>query len=201
MRDAITETAPTSLHRKHRTVALACTAFFLTMFGAAFAAVPLYDWFCRATGLGGTTQVASQAPVRVLDRTMTVRFDANVAPGLAWRFEPVATTVRVRLGEPHVATYRVRNLASVPTTGTASYNVTPLNAGIYFHKIQCFCFTEQTLQPGETQEFTVSFFVDPELADDRGMVTLDTITLSYTFFATRTQQRPVAEAPRASAVQ
>jgi cytochrome c oxidase assembly protein subunit 11 len=145
--------------------------------------------------------VAAQAPTRVLDRTVTVRFDANVAPGLAWRFEPVATTLRVRLGEPHVATYRVRNLSTVPTTGTASYNVTPLNAGIYFHKIQCFCFTEQTLQPGETQEFTVSFFVDPELADDRGMATLDTITLSYTFFATRTPQRPVAEAPRASAVQ
>ncbi len=194
-------TTPPDLASRHRRVAFACVAFFMTMFGAAFAAVPLYDWFCRVTGLGGTTQVAIRAPDTVLDREVTVRFDANVAPGLSWRFEPVEPVMRVRLGEPRVAIYRVTSFAARETVGTASYNVTPLQTGVFFHKIQCFCFTEQFLRPGETQDFAVSFFVDPDLDKDRGLASLDTITLSYTFFPTRNPSRPLAEAPRTSTVE
>jgi cytochrome c oxidase assembly protein subunit 11 len=186
---------------RHRRVAAACVAFVAAMFGAAFAAVPLYDWFCRVTGLAGTTQVATRAPDRVLDREVTVRFDANVTPGLPWRFEPLERTLRVRLGEAHVARYRVTNLSARETVGTATYNVTPLNVGLFFQKIQCFCFTEQFLKPGETQDFAVSFFVDPDLDRDPGSRSLDTITLSYTFFPTRNPSRPLAEAPTGARVE
>jgi cytochrome c oxidase assembly protein subunit 11 len=194
------EPAPaTPRRRSDLKVALACVAFFATMFGAAFAAVPLYDWFCRVTGIGGTTQVATRAPDQVLERTITVRFDANVSGGLPWRFEPLQTTMTVRLGEPVLAHYRVTNLSSSrETVGTASYNVTPLTTGVFFHKMACFCFTEQFLAPGETQDFTVSFFVDPDLDKDHGSKSLDTITLSYTFFPTRNPSRPLAQAPTAT---
>lgn len=192
----MTDSAPAPRPRRaDLKVALACVAFFATMFGAAFAAVPLYDWFCRVTGIGGTTQVATRAPDQVLDRMITVRFDANVGPGLPWRFEPLRTTMTVRLGEPVLAHYRVTNLAQRETVGTASYNVTPLTTGVFFHKMACFCFTEQFLAPGETQDFTVSFFVDPDLDKDHGAKALDTITLSYTFFPTRNPSRPLAQAP------
>lgn len=167
-------------------VALACGVFVGLMVGAAYAAVPLYDWFCRVTGFGGTTQVAAAAPHAILDRRITVRFDANIARGLPWRFEPEQTKVDVKLGEVVTIYYAVTNLAARETTGTASYNVAPTTTGAYFSKIECFCFTEQVFGPGERREMAVVFFVDPKLAADADQNDLDTITLSYTFYPTRT---------------
>lgn len=143
--------------------------------------VPLYRLFCEVTGFGGTTRAAQGGPTAVIDREITVRFDANVASGLPWRFiapEPV----KLRLGEERVVAYKGKNIGNEPYLGTATFNVTPFKAGEYFDKIQCFCFTEQLLLPGEEKEFTVSFFVDPKLAEDPNATDVSTITLSYTFF-------------------
>jgi cytochrome c oxidase assembly protein subunit 11 len=185
--------------RAHLKVALYCTLFFSTMFGAAFAAVPLYDWFCRVTGFGGTTQVASAAPGVILDRKVTVRFDANVSRELNWEFRQRQATVEVRLGEPTIVHFVATNRGAAETVGTASFNVTPQNTGIYFNKTECFCFTEQFIKPGETVEFPVAFFIDPDLDRDHALKTLDTITLSYTFFPTRNPSRAPAPAPVARA--
>ena len=191
--------SPKGLSRAHIKVAAYCTLFFSVMFGAAFAAVPLYDWFCRVTGFGGTTQVATSLPSRVLDRTVEVRFDANISRDLNWEFRQRQTTVRVRLGEPTIVYFTATNRGAAESVGTASYNVTPQNTGIYFNKTECFCFTEQFIQPGETVEFPVAFFIDPDLADDHALKTLDSITLSYTFFPTRNPSRPLRLAPVAAA--
>ena len=172
-------------------VAAACGAFVALMVGMAYAAVPLYNWFCRTTGFGGTTQVATMAPAGLLDRTVTVRFDANISPGLPWRFEPEVNSVDVRIGEVTTIYYTVTNLAARETTGQAAYNVTPPTVGAYFAKINCFCFTEQRLKPGEKREMAVVFFVDPALAKDSEEDDLNTITLSYTFYPLR--ERPVAD--------
>lgn len=171
--------------RRDIAVALACGAFVGLMVGAAFAAVPLYTWFCRVTGFGGTPQVASVAPGEVLDRKITVRFDANIGRGLPWRFAPEAASVDVKLGEVVTVYYTVTNQAARETSGTAAYNVTPAQTGAYFSKINCFCFTEQRLKAGETREMAVVFFVDPALARDADQNDLNTITLSYTFYPTR----------------
>ncbi len=149
---------------------------------AYFGAVPLYELFCQVTGYGGTTQVAGEAPPVVADRVIKVRFSADVAPGLAWRFTPVEKEIEIRPGETALAFYRAENLGGEPILGLATFNVTPQKAGIYFNKIECFCFSEQLLGPGESAELAVTFFIDPEIADDRNMYDLDTITLSYTFF-------------------
>ena len=162
------------------------------MVGAAYAAVPFYDWFCRATGFNGTTQVATQMPSGVLERTIAVRFDANVMAGLPWRFEPEKTEINVRIGEVVTAYYTVTNLAARPTLGQATYNVTPLTAGIHFQKINCFCFTEQRMAAGEKREMAVVFYVDPALAADAENDQLSTITLSYTFYPLRDEPKPVA---------
>ena len=151
-------------------------------------AVPLYQAFCRVTGYGGTTQVAEGPAPRIVDRVITVRFNADVNPALPWRFQPAQDEIRVRLGEPALAIYTARSLAAVPVTGAATFNVTPAKAGIYFTKIECFCFTEQTLAPGQRADMPVSFYVDPELADDRGLDDVTTITLSYTFFKAKQQK-------------
>jgi cytochrome c oxidase assembly protein subunit 11 len=164
-------------------VAFACGVFVAAMVGAAYAAVPLYNWFCRTTGFGGTTQVSKVAPAHALARTMTVRFDANVGGGLPWRFVPEKPEITVHIGEPATAYYRVVNESAREITAQASYNVTPLTVGAYFSKINCFCFTEQTLKPGESRDMAVVFYVDPALAKDSEQDGLDTITLSYTFFA------------------
>jgi len=164
------------------------------MVGMSYAAVPLYDWFCRATGFNGTTQVATSAPATILDRKITVRFDANVGGGLPWKFAPERTSIEAKLGEVVTMDYIVVNQSSRETTGIASYNVTPLNMGAHFRKINCFCFTDQTLKPGERQAMTVVFYVDPELATDPDGKDVNTITLSYTFHAPRQPQQP---APRA----
>ena len=157
-------------------------AVVVGMLGMAFAAVPLYQAFCRVTGFGGTTQFAGAAPATVEDRVITVRFNTDVASDLPWRFRPVQRELRVRLGEETLARYTTVNRSNVPVSGTATFNVTPYKAGRYFNKIDCFCFTEQLLEPGESAEMAVSFFIDPELVNDRNLDDLHTITLSYTFF-------------------
>jgi cytochrome c oxidase assembly protein subunit 11 len=185
--------APQQRSRRDVAVAFACGAFVAMMVGVSFAAVPLYSWFCRTTGFGGTTQVAKAAPVQISGRTITVRFDSNVAPGLPWSFEPERRTVDVRLGEVVTVYYAVRNESARVTRGQAGYNVTPPRTGAYFEKINCFCFTEQTLQPGEKRDMAVVFYVDPKLAGDAEEDTVSNITLSYTFFPVRVPERPVAE--------
>jgi cytochrome c oxidase assembly protein subunit 11 len=173
-------------------VAAACGAFVAVMVGAAFAAVPFYNWFCRTTGFGGTTQVASVAPAGMLDRKITVRFDANVGPGLPWRFEPEVNSLDLRIGEVATVYYDVVNTSARPTDGQAAYNVTPPTVGAYFTKINCFCFTEQRLGPGEKRQMAVVFYVDPALAKDSDQDDLNTITLSYTFYPIREPERPAA---------
>ena len=153
---------------------------FLTYFGA----VPLYRAFCEATGYGGTTQRAEAAPGAKEGRVITVRFNADVAPNMPWAFQPEQREVKVRLGEEKLIFYAAWNRASVPVSGTATFNVTPAKAGPYFDKVQCFCFTEQRLEPGQRVEMPVSFFIDPKLAEQRGLDDIATITLSYTFFPT-----------------
>jgi len=174
-------------------VAFACGGFVAVMVGVSFAAVPLYAWFCRTTGFGGTTQVAKTAPDQVSGRVITVRFDSNVAPGLPWSFEPERRTIDVRLGEVVTVYYAVRNESARATTGQAGYNVTPPTVGAYFEKINCFCFTQQTLQPGEKRDMAVVFYVDAKLAKDTEQNAVNNITLSYTFFPVRVSDRPVAE--------
>jgi cytochrome c oxidase assembly protein subunit 11 len=173
-------------------VAAGCGAVVAMMVGASFAAVPFYNWFCRTTGFAGTTQVATRAPDQVLGRTVTVRFDANVMPGLPWDFTPEQNEIQLRIGEVATVHYKVVNLAARTITAQASYNVTPTTIGAYFDKINCFCFTEQTMKPGETREMTVVFYVDPAIVKDRDQQDLNTITLSYTFFRVP-QRRPVAD--------
>ena len=180
--------------RRDLAVAASCGAFVAVMVGAAYAAVPLYDWFCRTTGFAGTTQVSTAAPGEVLGRTMTVRFDANVIPGLPWRFVPEKTEITVRIGEVTTAFYKVVNETARETLGQASYNVSPPTTGAYFHKINCFCFTEQRLKAGETREMAVVFYIDPSIVQDTEHDTLKAITLSYTFYPLREPSRPVAEA-------
>ena len=167
---------------KQRRTALACVALAAGMVAMSFAAVPLYRLFCQATGFGGTPQRAEAPAGPVLDRLMTVRFDANVGSGLAWEFEPVEREIELKIGEERQAAYRVTNRSDRPTTGTATFNVSPQLAGAYFVKIECFCFTEQTLAPGQSIEMPVSFFIDPAIVEDRDVANLGTVTLSYTFY-------------------
>jgi len=174
-------------------VATACALFVAGMVGAAYAAVPLYNWFCRTTGFAGTPQIAATAPTHMLDRTLKVRFDANVAGGLPWRFEPERSTIEVRIGEVVSVNYRVANLSARDTVGIASYNVSPPTVGAYFAKINCFCFSEQRLRAGEQRDMTVVFFVDPEIVKDAEQDGLDSITLSYTMYQMR---QPVVLQPQ-----
>ena len=191
MNDTRTKTEPS--RRRDIAVAGACGVFVGAMVAMSYAAVPLYDWFCRATGFNGRTQVATAAPGQVLDRTVTVRFDANVGAGLPWRFTPEKNSIEVKLGEVVTVDYIVTNLAARETLGVAAYNVAPLNYGAYFQKINCFCFNEQRMKAGETRHMSVVFYVDPEMAKDPGVQMRDTITLSYTFYPQREPQRPVAD--------
>jgi len=156
------------------------------MVGAAYAAVPFYNWFCRTTGFNGTTQVAKAAPVAApLARKIAVRFDSNVAGGLPWKFEPEKTEIELRIGEVVTVYYTVTNLSARTTTGQAAYNVAPLTVGSYFEKLNCFCFTEQTMAPGEKREMPVVFYVDPSITADSENDDLNSITLSYTFYPVR----------------
>ncbi|MCX8952003.1 cytochrome c oxidase assembly protein [Ruegeria sp. NA] len=148
----------------------------------AWASVPFYNWFCRVTGFGGTTGVAETAPDTILDRTVTIRFDASKAKDMEWEFKPVVREMDVRIGETGLAFYEAFNPTDRPIAGQASYNVAPYSAGGYFQKIACFCFEEQVLQPGERVEMPVTFFVDPEMVEDLEAKYVHTITLSYTFY-------------------
>ena len=167
---------------RDNSVAAVCVALVLAMGAMAYAAVPLYKLFCQATGQGGTPRKADQASTSVLDRMITVRFDANVTPGMPWTFEPVQRQVELKIGENVLAFFKATNTSDRAIKGTAAFNVSPDAAGAFFNKIECFCFKEQTLQPGETVEMPVSFFVDPALATDRDANWIQEITLSYTFY-------------------
>ncbi len=153
-------------------------------------AVPLYQLFCRVTGYGGTTQVATGPADEVLDRKIVVRFNADVNGGMPWRFEPAQGAVTVRVGESTLAFYRARSLAARTIVGQATFNVTPAKAGRYFTKVDCFCFTEQALEPGATVDLPVQFYIDPAIARDRNLDDVTTITLSYTFFETEREDVP-----------
>jgi cytochrome c oxidase assembly protein subunit 11 len=179
--------------RRDLIVAFACGAFVAVMVGVSYAAVPLYSWFCRTTGFGGTTQVAKSAPTQTSNRVVTVRFDSNVAPGLPWSFEPERRTIDVRLGQVVTVYYTATNKSARVTTAQAGYNVTPPTVGAYFEKINCFCFTQQTLKPGEKREMAVVFYVDAKLAEDSEQNGLDNITLSYTFYPVGEPEQGVAE--------
>jgi cytochrome c oxidase assembly protein subunit 11 len=168
--------------RRDVLVAFCCGGLVAVMIGLSFAAVPLYSWFCRTTGYGGTTQVSKAPPGQVSDRTITVRFDSNVAAGLPWKFVPEQRTIDVKLGQVATVYYSVTNEAARVTAGQAGYNVSPPTVGIYFEKINCFCFTEQTMKPGERRDMAVVFYVDPKLAEDAEQDKVDLITLSYTFY-------------------
>jgi cytochrome c oxidase assembly protein subunit 11 len=169
---------------RNDTVLLSCVAGVVAMVGLSYAAVPLYYAFCRATGYGGTPSRADAAPAasQVLGRRITIRFDSNVDPALGWSFQPDTRSMTVKIGENRLAFFRARNEESVPVVGHATFNVTPERAAIYFAKIQCFCFTEQKLEPGQTVEMPVSFFVDPAILDDPDARDVTEITLSYTFY-------------------
>jgi cytochrome c oxidase assembly protein subunit 11 len=159
-----------------------CGGVVVGMVGMAYAAVPLYDLFCRVTGYGGTTQLVQYDPGQVLDREVTVRFDASNARDFPWEFEPLQREMTVNVGETALAFYRATNTTDRPVTGVASYNVTPFKTGPYFAKLECFCFTEQTLGPGESMDMPVIFFVDPLMDEERRLDDIRTITLSYTFW-------------------
>jgi cytochrome c oxidase assembly protein subunit 11 len=167
-------------------VASICGFVVVLMVGASYAAVPFYNWFCRVTGFNGTTQVATSAPSSgPLARKIAVRFDANVGPGLPWKFEPEQTEIEIPIGQVTTVFYTVTNQSARTTTGQAAYNVAPLTVGAYFQKINCFCFTEQTMAPGEKREMPVVFYVDPAIVKDSDNDGLNTITLSYTFYPVR----------------
>ena len=177
-----------------RTVTI-LAAIVVTMGALAWAAVPFYNWFCRVTGYGGTTQVAQQASGEVLDEVIRVRFDANIDSNLDWTFRPMQTRMDLKIGENGLAFYEAINNTNETITGTASYNVAPEVTGYYFDKIECFCFTEQTLKPGERVEMPVSFYVDPEMMKDPDAAWVRNITLSYTFHRTEPKQAAFDAAP------
>ncbi|MEM9145057.1 MAG: cytochrome c oxidase assembly protein [Pseudomonadota bacterium] len=182
---------PQELRRK----ALPLVGIAFGMLGMAYAAVPLYDWFCRVTGFGGTPIERSEAASEILDRTITVRFDASLTRGMPWEFRPVETTAEIRIGETGLAFYEAYNPTNQPVSGSASFNVAPFSMGSYFVKIDCFCFQEQTLQPGERVLMPVTYYVDPEMVEDRETVGLAAVTLSYTFHEIEIEIDIEAEAP------
>ena len=172
---------------RNRVVLGALVGVVLGMVGLSFAAVPLYGVFCRATGFGGTTQRATQAATHVLDRKIEIRFNTDVNGELPWVFKPNQRSVTLKVGETGMATFHAHNESGTPLVGTAVYNVTPEKAGLYFDKIQCFCFTQQLLRPQESADLPVAFYIDPAIADDRNMDDVSVITLSYTFYRAKSQ--------------
>jgi len=175
--------------QKNTKILFGLAAFVGLMIGLAYASVPLYSLFCRATGFGGTPQRVIAAAEQVKDRYITVSFDGNVDPALPWEFAPDVRSVRVKLGEETTVKYHARNRGAKAVVGTATYNVQPDKVGAYFDKIQCFCFTKQVLKPGEAAEFAVKFYIDPAMADDRRNDDVQNITLSYTFFLAKDQTK------------
>jgi cytochrome c oxidase assembly protein subunit 11 len=186
----MTDTPRPVTRKRDLVVAAACGVFVAAMVGAAYASVPLYNWFCRATGYGGTPQIATVAPAGVVDRKITVRFDSNVSSGLPWRFVPEVNSIDLKIGQVATVYYDVVNESARVTEGQAAYNVSPPQVGAYFTKINCFCFTQQRLAPGEKRQMAVVFYVDPAMVKDSDQDDLNTITLSYTFYPV-----PVSPAP------
>ncbi len=168
--------------RSNLRVAVVCGSVAIGMVGMAYASVPLYKLFCQITGFGGTTQIAEGPSSVILDREINIAFDANTNRGLDWKFVPVQRKITLKIGEQGMAYYRATNTSNRTITGTSVFNVTPPLAGKYFNKVACFCFTEQTLKPGESVDMPVTFFVDPELVNDKDLKKVTTITLSYTFY-------------------
>lgn len=185
--------------RRNGRLALICAAVFFGMIGAAYASVPLYKAFCQITGFDGTVRKADAAPTRVLDQTVTVRFDANTRD-LPWTFKPEQVSQEVKIGDTGLAFYRVTNHGDAPVTGRASYNVVPEQAGQYFQKLECFCFTDQTIAPGATIEFPVVYFVDPQYAEDFETKHKGEITLSYTFFPVEAEKKAEQRAEASNAL-
>ena len=174
--------------RNNTRMALMLSGLVVGMIGFSFAAVPLYRIFCQVTGFGGTPQIVEAGSVEVLDRKVTVRFNADIDRDLPWNFKPVQKLVELQVGEQGLAYYEARNDSDQAVVGTATFNVTPLKAGQYFSKIDCFCFTEQRLEPGQSIDMPVAFYVDPRLNDDPSMADVTTITLSYTFYRVEEEQ-------------
>ncbi|HEX6440943.1 MAG TPA: cytochrome c oxidase assembly protein [Stellaceae bacterium] len=187
------------MRRRNATTVMLLGAVVLGMIGLSFASVPLYRLFCQATGFGGTTQRAAAAPAETSKAVVTVRFDAEIAPDLGWEFRPLQNEVQVHPGEQREVFFRAVNRGSEASTGSATFNVTPTKSGIYFDKLQCFCFTEQRLGPGESKDMGVVFFVDPDLLKDPGTREVRTITLSYTMYRARGQDKPSAAAAPSAA--
>ncbi len=173
-----------ALRRRNRRLGLGVGGFVAGMVGLAFASVPLYDMFCRATGYNGTVQTGGAAAPGAGEKVLTIRFNANTQPNLPWRFGPVTPAMSLRVGEEGLGFYEAQSLSAVPTTGVATYNVTPEVVGKYFHKTACFCFDNQTLEPGQKADMPLSFWVDPKIAEDPNTSGIRTITISYTFFRT-----------------
>jgi cytochrome c oxidase assembly protein subunit 11 len=178
----LTPNNTTALEKKNRRVGIAATVGVAAMVGLAYASVPLYALFCKVTGFGGTTQTASAAPGATSDTTVSVRFDANISSDLDWRFQPSQQTQTVKVGEQTLAHYEAVNNSSETVTGSAVFNVTPPEAGAYFNKIECFCFVQQTLKPGQRIDMPVSYFIDPEFLKDADTRGIREVTLSYTFY-------------------
>jgi cytochrome c oxidase assembly protein subunit 11 len=175
------------LDNKNKRVAMMAAGLVFAMVGLAYASVPLYRLFCQVTGFGGTTQVAKASDAMATTKEISIRFDANVSADLGWTFHPKQNTMTVKIGEPNMAYYTATNASSETVTGTAMFNVTPPEVGIFFNKIECFCFTEQTLKPGETAEFPVQFFVDAAMLDDADTKSIREITLSYSFYPVKSK--------------
>ena len=184
--------------KRHGAVAAVCALLVLSMAGLSFAAVPLYRLYCQVTGYQGTTQKAEKASDIVLDRVVKVHFDANTAAELPWTFEPMQSSLEVKVGENTLAFYKATNNSDKPTTGTAVFNVTPDSVGSHFNKVQCFCFTEQRLEPGQSIEMAVSFFVDPAFVTDEETKNLSELTLSYAFYPLPEPRKKEGQAAAAS---
>ena len=191
-----THTPPVKTQRVNRVIAGVCLAFIGGMVGAAYASVPLYKLFCQVTGYGGTTQRVEQYSDKVLDRTITVRFDTNISGGIPWQFAPVQRDITMKIGETVQVKFQATNLFDRPSAGRATFNVSPEMAGAYFNKMECFCFTDTTLKPGEALDMPVLFYIDPDIVTVPELKDLKTITLSYTFFPID-PPKPVAAAAKA----
>ena len=184
--------------RRNRLTAGIAVGIVVGMVGLAYASVPLYRLFCQVTGYGGTPKIAESAPATAGERVIAVRFNADTGAGMPWDFRPAAREVKVRVGEPALAFYEARNPTGRPVSGQASYNVTPLKAGAYFNKVDCFCFTEQRLAAGQSVDMPVSFFIDPAIAEDPNLDDVKTITLSYVFFRLEEDETEPDDRPRAA---
>lgn len=185
------QTENKTANKSNSKVAVACIAFVGAMVGVSYAAVPLYQIFCQVTGYGGTTSRVEQASDVILDQKIKIRFDANVASDLAWDFKPKVREIEIAIGETAQMEYLAKNISDMTSNGQATFNVTPQSAGAYFNKVECFCFTETDLEPGESLDMPVVFFVDPEIVDYEETKGIKTITLSYTFFS-HENEKPVA---------